>query len=215
MYARLLAPVCLLTVGAVAATSQSMSEGSNEIGVYLRQTTGASTVVLEAMQRETEALMDSGSFHLQWLHEPHEVAAASLVVVHLEGSCNPWPAAVIQPAVQRLASTSVANGRILPFINLDCAALRQFLARALRGTLKPSPQFLYGRALGRLLAHELYHVVGKTRDHTSAGVTRAAVSVSDLISDQFKFGKAALSKLHGPLASTKAEGGIGADMDLR
>jgi hypothetical protein len=36
-----------------------------------------------------------------------------------------------------------------------------------------------------------------------------------LISDQFKFGKAALSKLHGPLASTKAEGGIGADMDLR
>ncbi len=74
---------------------------------------------------------------------------------------------------------------------------------------------MYGRALGRLLAHERYHVVGKTRDHTSAGVTRAAVSVSDLISDQFKFGKEALSKLHASLTSIKVEGDIGADMDLR
>lgn len=215
MYARLLlAPVCLLTVGAVAAPSQGLIEGSNQIFVYMRQGTGVSGDVLEALQRETEALMESGGFHVQWLDEPREVAAA-LVVVHLEGRCSPWPVAVIQPAGQRLASTSLANGRILPFVNVDCAALRQFLARALRSTVKPDPQFLYGRALGRLLAHELYHVVGQTSDHTRSGVTRAAVSVSDLISDQFKFGKEALSKLHAPLTSIKVEGGIGTDLDLR
>jgi hypothetical protein len=214
MYARLLAPVCLLTVGVFAALSEGIIEGSNQIFVYLGRGTRVSGDVLEAMQRETEALMELSGFGVQWLDEPHEVTAAALVVVHLEGSCKPWPVAVVQPAVQRLASTSVANGRILPFINVDCAALRQFLAPALREK-KSNPEFLYGRALGRLVAHELYHVVGQTADHTSVGVTRAAVSVTDLISEPFTFGKDALSKLRAPLTSIKVEVGIGSRSDLR
>jgi hypothetical protein len=220
MYARQFAPVCLLCVGAVAAPSERMFEGSNEIAVYSRPATRVSAGVREAMQQETGKLMESGGFRVRWLDKPREVAAAFLAVVDFEGSCNPSSDAVIQPATQRLASTAVENARILPFINIDCTALQQFVAPALRGKLNPNPQFLYGRALGRLLAHELYHLVSQTTDHTSVGVARAAVSVSDLISDRFTFGAEALLKIHAhrtssALTSIKAGVDMGSELDLR
>ena len=81
----------------------------------------------------------------------------------------------------------------MPFVKVNCTALQWFLTSALGS--KSNPQFFYGRALGRLVAHELYHVAGHTIDHTRIGVTKAAVSVGDLISEQFTFGKAALGKL--------------------
>src|SRR5260370_22362330 len=102
MCARLWVPVCLLTVGVVAAPSEGMIEGSNKIDVYMHQGTRISAVALASMQRETGALMESIGFDVRWMDEPNEVTAAFLVVVDLEGSCNPWPNTATQSAVQRL-----------------------------------------------------------------------------------------------------------------
>jgi hypothetical protein len=218
MYARLLASVCLLSVGAVAAPSERAIEGGKTIAVYSRHSATVPAAVSEAMRRETEALMESGGFRVQWLEEPHEVTAAFLVVVDLKGSCDPLPDAAIPPATQRLASTFVEDGRILPFITVDCAAVQQFLALALKGKRSPNPQFLYGRALARLLSHELYHVLVQTADHTGAGVTRAAVSARELVSDRFTFPEEALSKLHATVsvpATSKVEADAGAELDFR
>jgi len=128
------------------------------------------------------------------------------------------PDAAIPPATQRLASTFVEDGRILPFITVDCVAVQQFLALALKGKRSPNPQFLYGRALARLLSHELYHVLVQTADHTGAGVTRAAVSARELVSDRFTFPEEALSKLHATVSvppTSKVEADAGAELDFR
>jgi hypothetical protein len=201
MYARLLGLVCLLRVGVVAAPSERMVEGSNEIDVYSRFRSDVSPTIREAIRRETARLMGSSGYRVQWLDQPREVAVSFLVVVDFAGNCNLGPGVTTPTAARRLASTWVEKRRILPFVNVDCNAVSQFLGPDLRSTHNPDPQFLYGRALGRLLAHELYHFVGQTEVHTSAGVTQAAVSVSDLISDQLPFDRQALSKLHASLAS--------------
>jgi hypothetical protein len=164
----------------------------------------------EAMWQETGSLMRQVGYRVRQLATAHQVYAAFLVVVEMEGRCTPETPATIPAAARRLASTVIEDGRIIPLIKVSCTALQQFLASELAS--KPDAPFLYGRALGRLLAHELYHVAGQTTQHTPSGVTQAAVSVNELISEQFAFCKAAVEKLHPSLAYGSGDSGM--DLEL-
>jgi hypothetical protein len=42
-----------------------------------------------------------------------------------------------------------------------------------------------GRALGRVLAHELYHILSGTKRHSARGLAKASFAVDELISDRF------------------------------
>lgn len=193
MFARQLAFICLLNVGAFAASSEPVFERSNDLFVYLHHQTDFPAIVGDAMWKETAEVMRSAGYRVRQLDTPHQVHAAFLVVVELEGRCTAETPATIPATQRRLASAVIEDGRILPIVKVSCTALQQFLASKLNS--KPDAQFLYGRALGRLLAHELYHVAGQTTQHTQIGVTQAAVSVSELISARFAFCRAAVEKL--------------------
>ncbi len=199
MYARLVAFVCLINACLFAASSEPVNQGSNEVAVYIRPQDGVPATAIDAMRQETSSLMQTGGYQIQWLDRPREVTAAYLVMVELGHSCKTDSTSRTQVARRGLASAVVENGRILPFIKVNCAAVRQFLIAALGPG--GNPEFLYGRALGRLLAHELYHVVGQTADHTRGGVTQAAVSVGELISERFMFCEAAVQTLRRHLES--------------
>jgi hypothetical protein len=189
MYARLMASVCLLNVGAFAGSSAPADEGSRGIVVYLRHRAGAQAAVIDALQQETGAQMSMGGYHVQWPVRLSEVTAAYLVIVDLDSPPSP------QAGAKRLASAAIEDGRILPFIHVNCRAVRDLLAPAIGSTINPQ---LYGRALGRLVAHELYHVVGQTAGHASTGVAQIAVSCRELLSERFTFDRAALKKLRNP-----------------
>ncbi len=45
---------------------------------------------------------------------------------------------------------------------------------------------MYGRAVGRVLAHELYHIFANTQHHGS-GVGKAAYTVDNLLGTVFQF----------------------------
>jgi len=55
--------------------------------------------------------------------------------------------------------------------------------------------YLYGRAMARVAAHELYHVVIGSRDHGHEGVAKPAFSVGDLLDERFDFDRIALALL--------------------
>ena len=44
-----------------------------------------------------------------------------------------------------------------------------------------------GRAMGRVLAHELYHIFGETRKHGSSGVASAYHTRGELLAPEFNF----------------------------
>ena len=46
---------------------------------------------------------------------------------------------------------------------------------------------LLGRAMGRVLGHELYHVFAKTMDHGHSGVAKTSHSRNDLVGERFEF----------------------------
>jgi len=51
--------------------------------------------------------------------------------------------------------------------------------------------------MARLLAHELYHVLMQTSDHTETGIAESQVSSQELLAEHFWFGEIALTRLAG------------------
>jgi len=92
----------------------------------------------------------------------------------------------------------VADGKVLPFSWVDCAALNRFLAPVASGQSQSQQDDLYGRSIARLLAHEFYHILAQTDDHAPAGIAKARFSTVDLLADHFDFETFALNKLRPP-----------------
>ena len=61
-----------------------------------------------------------------------------------------------------LAFTHLSNGQVIPFTDVECDRVRSSLrsAHAEPGNMG---DVLFGRALGRVLAHELHHIIDQTR----------------------------------------------------
>jgi hypothetical protein len=85
---------------------------------------------------------------------------------------------------------------VLPFGDIDCAALNSFLGPSLWKDTDQVREFVYARAVARLMAHELYHVIAQTHDHARSGVAEPAFTVAELLSDHFEFTESTLGELH-------------------
>jgi hypothetical protein len=162
------------------------------------------------MEREANNLLDAAGYQLQWRDlslGSSEAVLADIVVVELRGMCEPphRPDLVTPLAVpSNLASTAISNGEVLPFSWVECETLSRFLAAPL-SKAESKQDYLYGRAMGRVVAHELYHVLRKTRDHDTDGVAKSHFSANDVLAEHFSFDAPALAKLREP--SDAASGG--------
>ena len=74
------------------------------------------------------------------------------------------------------------NGVILPFSDLACDNIRGAVHSAPIADGQLRGNVLLGRALGRVLAHELYHIVANTSEHDEGGVAQSALSGRELTS---------------------------------
>ena len=86
-----------------------------------------------------------------------------------------------------LGWTHVSDGQILPFTDINCDRVREFAQSGLMQFRMEDREAKYGRALGRVLAHELYHIFANTARHGSMGVAKESYSVQDLVGDDFQF----------------------------
>jgi len=104
----------------------------------------------------------------------------------------------------QLAASAVTDGRVLPFIQVDCAGLARLLNPKLASQSRTKQEKLYARAMARVLAHEIYHVVAQTTLHTSKGLTKARVCAEELTSENFGFTEVALGRLRTQRRSHEA-----------
>ena len=102
------------------------------------------------------------------------------------------------PVAASLADTSIADGHILPFFHIDCTRLLSILGvRVDSGVL--------GRALARLAAHELYHIIAQTTEHQDAGIAKAAFSVRDLTAPRFELDAWSIARMRPAPAAPSTE----------
>jgi hypothetical protein len=114
--------------------------------------------------------------------------SVELAVLTFKGRCDIAglsPHIVSNPGA--LGWTHVSDGAILPFSDVDCDRIRTFIQKELLSVRAPDREESYGRALGRVVAHELYHIFTNTGKHGSCGVGKAAFTIQELLSDEFQF----------------------------
>jgi len=173
------------------------------VDVLLQNTIGEPDLTLNEMRVELNSLMAHAGYEIRW-HSPQasaEVVPGDLVVVQLRGSCKPPSDPIREPVRLRLGSSEVADGRVLPFSWVDCSAVARVLEPYLSRDQKDQRELVYGRAIARVLAHELYHVLGHTQVHTKNGLTKAHFEPSDLLDDGTMLGRASTLRLQVRAAS--------------
>jgi len=146
--------------------------------------------VLEALQDEVESIMEPIGIGFEWRDlgktGGHEVSA-ELAVVTFKGRCDAAGLLARSKFEGALGWTHVSDGQILPFTDVSCDRVREFVQTGLLTFRTEDREEKYGRALGRVLAHELYHIFANTMRHGSFGVAKESYNVQYLLADDFQF----------------------------
>jgi len=191
MSARLLALCCLFTF--VMPVGMSASDGplEPELLVYLRADAKQSPAPLAWMKRELTPLMQSAGYRIEWRDSQTAGAVPSvdqLVVVELRGTCGLSNGTAAAPDdLNQLAATAITDGHVLPFATVNCASLNHTLGASFATEAGARRDFLYGRAMARVVAHELYHIFANTTRHGAIGVAKECYTLADLMNVDFQF----------------------------
>ena len=180
---------CLLA-GVVTAAGETRWAPSAPITLYTSFQQEPPADVMEAIQDEVEAIMAPIGLRFEWRNlagvRGHEVSA-ELAVITFQGRCNTAGMIAQAKFSGALGWTHMSDGEILPFTDVSCDRVREFVQRQLVVAHPEERAGLYGRALGRVLAHELYHIFANTTRHASWGVAKECYTVQDLLTDDFQF----------------------------
>jgi hypothetical protein len=177
---RYLAVILLALVAPAAAPPRTT--------VYFKFEGLSSPAVYDSMKREMNALFLKTALTFEWkrLEEAAEFEAVpNLVVVRFRGDCrmtHPYPPFDEQGL---LAWTEVTD--VLPFSTVDCDRVRNAVSTAMWGADRPRGEQLMGRALARIVAHELFHLFTKSGAHSERGVARQALTGAELIANDTSF----------------------------
>ena len=137
---------------------------------------------VKEMQKELQSLMVNSGVELDWrlLSElgPSE-SFPDLVVVKFHGACDAnAPSRRWSGTPAALAYTHVSDGQVLPFSEVDCDEVRSFVSA--------KSDLEFGRALGRVMAHELHHILTRSQTHPREGVARRSLSSTELTARRFR-----------------------------
>ena len=188
MYAQQWALCCLITVGSSLVFADDAG-----VTVVLQHPDRLSSAMLGEMKSELGSLMETAGYQIHWRDLQNSTSAADgdVVVVELRGSCAPPPRPDVQPSVVQLGSSAVADGKVLPFTWVDCTQLARMLESHLTRAQQEKRDFVYGRAIARVAAHEMHHVLERTLDHTETGISKARFALDDLLDERVVSGHVA------------------------
>ena len=206
-----------LTLAVWPGASQENGAANSPIVLYTHFEQQPPAPVWNAITSETDAILSGMRLHTEWRsldNASGRGVAVDLAVVHFKGECrvDRQVPVVSHPAV--LGSTYISDGSILPFADVNCEQVRGFLQRELGALHRQTAEELLGRALGRVVAHELYHVLAKTVVHAASGVAKAAFSIQDLVAERFEFREHELRELREGLAHGLAPATESVDLPL-
>jgi hypothetical protein len=191
-------PVYFAMLAALAWPAAAATQISERpaVGLYLDFERTPSSAITQSMKAEVERILEPSGLRLDWrmlegmrTDENFE----SVAVIRFHGDCGVYGQPVRDHSEHEfpsLASTQIVDGHVLPFTDVRCGALARYIAPLVIAPPGPEWDRILGRALGRIVAHELYHVFSGSRSHASDGVARAYHTRRDLVAKEFNFQEA-------------------------
>jgi len=186
----------VVLVGAVGAPAEPNTDPLTIVFRFDGPYSGKS--VLE-MKRELGTILKDSGIQIDWRDQGDVSASDSfpnLVVVKFRGKCRMEPVPYLYDERGPLAFTYSTDGAVLPFSEIECDKVRSSLRSAMWGGDYKRSDMLFGRALARVLAHELYHVLAKTQSHATQGIAEKALSGAQLVSERLQLNQAELNQMH-------------------
>ncbi len=185
---RLLLPLVALSVNTLAF--EGLPGLHQPVTLVVQSENPIDPRAFEEMQREMNRLMSKTAQRVEF-KERRDIQAgvdvADLTVVRFRGICRMAIEPVYLDERGPLAFAHVADGEVLPFAEVLCDRVRQAARSAMHGGDFAKGQELMGRAMARVLAHELWHVKTNSTSHQKTGVARHALSGKQLIGERLDF----------------------------
>jgi hypothetical protein len=156
--------------------------------------------IMESIRDELASIMSPMGFHIEWrsISEGSDYPeAVKLAVITFKGQCDASGNLPVFHNGDVLGLTHISNGVVVPFSDIDCDAIRAFLQRELWMRYSDTRSKTFGRAVARVLAHELYHVFAKTSKHRPCGLGKSVYTATELLSNEFRFEKGDAIVLRG------------------
>lgn len=196
---------CLVAALALAPLGRSTEPRSLTIIMQFEHRYSAASV--EEMKVEFERIVLPAKLRLEWLMVDGLTGRETfqqIVIVHFKGDCEADHTAAATRSSQRLGLTHIVGDALSPFTELDCGQIRSLMAQ--NQAAETTIQFarLLGRAMARVLAHEVYHAVLKTTQHGPRGITKASLTRADLFSGTLRFEPDQIARLGDALTSFAA-----------
>ncbi len=201
--------ICCLVLAALPMPGQTSERTIPDIALYYDFQHQPPEAVQEALEQETTTILEPMGETIEWRPlakvRPGDVAV-DLAVLSFKGSCDLSVPAPKESESRTLGLTHISDGVILPFSDIDCDRIRGFLDRELHSVPAEEREQRFGRAVGRVVAHELYHIFANTTHHASSGVARSTFTARELTSESFRLDEAAklVRKPSSPSQSTSA-----------
>jgi len=183
-------PSALLLVLYFAALTASVARAGDVLTVLV-DGAPASPAVLREMESEADTALAPSGITLAWRlgHDLDGKAVnGGLALIHLRGQCRaggPVPKSSLSSSP--LGRTHIADGQVLPIADVLCDAIHTLVDRDLRAASPADRDKLLGRAIGRVTAHELYHILLRTTVHSHRGLAHSSQSSAELLAPRSSF----------------------------
>jgi hypothetical protein len=170
---------------------------SSEVTVILDFKGPNSPNATKEMQREAGKILGASGINLSFRSRSEAYGSdfSDLVVMTFRGNCKSEPPMPRYDETGPYAVTWTTDGQVLPFGEVDCGRVIQSARSAMWGGDLSRADTFYGRALGRVMAHEIVHMLTKSGDHAKGGVFREALSPRELTGASLTLSRADLDRL--------------------
>jgi len=173
------------------------------IAIYTQFQQKPSEAVSSSIRKEVGEILAPLGIAMEWVsleEDRGREVSVDLAVVTFHGRCDTtdlrwW----VDDPPGALGMTHVSSGDVIPFTEVDCDRIRIFLAKQLALVWPRNRDMIYGRAVGRVVAHEFFHIFAGTRHHGSAGVAEPGFTQEALMAGQFQFDSSDLRLLRESL----------------
>lgn len=158
------------------------------------------------MQEEAQQIVRDAGIRLNWLtaDQASQYTFSDLVVVQFNGACIIKPDPNIYdelgPPPGPLAFTWVTDGAVQPFGEVSCDRVAAAVRSAMSSGGFGASDALLGRALGRVLVHELVHMLTKSGEHGRSGVEERSLSGRQLTGRSLALSPPEVDRLRRDLA---------------
>jgi len=181
--------LCLM-LAALPVFGEHQETSLAPIALYTRFQQEPPPSIADAFHDEVNSIMAPLGLRFTWRSVTaaySRVAWVELAVITFRGRCDVAGLSPHNSNPGPLGWTHISNGVILPFAEVDCQGIRGFIQKELLTMPAEDREEAYGRALGRVLAHELYHIFANTAAHNSSGVGKSRYTVQELLCPEFRF----------------------------